>query len=158
MPYGFLNCIDAQGEIKMSLLQKYQTHNVEKFLNDIERYSIGMDGWLNNVFSMPQTDLNYPPHNTVDEGDNKFLLEVALAGFKETEISVYTEENKLCISGTKDQKEKKYLHRGIANRSFKRFWTIPDGIEVRAVSFKDGMLSVHLEKIVQENQRRKTWF
>lgn len=145
-------------EINMSLLQKYHTHNLEKFLNDIERYSIGMDGWLNNVFSTPQTDLNYPPHNTVDEGEGKFLLEVALAGFKENEVSVYTEENKLSITGTRESNAKRYIHQGIANRSFKRFWTIPDGIEVKSVSFKDGLLSVHLERVVQENQKKKVWF
>lgn len=136
-------------------LPKLQTHDLEKFF---ERYSIGMDNVINNVFSNNQTDLNYPPHNTIDEGNGRFLLEVALAGFTEDEVSVYTEENKLCISGTKPQSTRTYLHKGIANRSFKRFWTIPDGIEVREVKLANGLLSVRLEKIVQDNQKKKVWF
>lgn len=147
----------------MSLLQRYQTHNIEKLLHDMERFSIGMDGWINNLVDMNQNDATYPPHNIVETGENSFLLEVALAGFNEVEISVFTENNKLFVNGTKDEgtstgPPRKYVHRGIATRTFKRFWTIPDGIEVDDVSFANGLLSINLKKIVPENQKKKVWF
>lgn len=145
----------------MSLLQKYQTHNIEKLLQDMEKFSIGMDGWFNNLVDMNQNDNTYPPHNIVETAENSLLLEVALAGFKETEISVFTENNKLFVNGTKEEATgppKKYIHRGIATRTFRRFWAIPDGIEVDTVSFSDGLLSISLKKIVPENQKKKVWF
>lgn len=146
----------------MSLIQKYQTHNLEKFLQDIERVSIGMDRWLGDIVSVHQNDTTYPPHNILEvESKNEFILEVALAGFKQSEISVYTENNKLWVRGTKESIStddyRKYVHRGIANRSFNRFWSMPDGIEVNSVSFSDGLLSVTLKKIVPESANKKVW-
>jgi molecular chaperone IbpA len=139
-------------------LQKIQIKDLNRLLTGIERHSIGMDDVFNNVFSNVQMDLNYPPHNTIEEENGSFVLEVALAGFNEKEISVYTEDNKLFICGTKPQTNRKYLHKGIANRSFKRYWNIPDGTEVKDVAFNDGLLSVLLEFVVPENHKKKVWF
>jgi len=143
----------------MYTLAKYNAANIEKFLSDIEKYSIGMDEWFNRFGALHQTETNYPPYNVIKESNTEFRLEVALAGFKKNQITVYTENNKLFIEGTKDtENSKEYVHQGLANRAFTRSWTISDDVEVKEVLFEDGLLSVKISKVIPEHQKRKVWF
>ena len=79
------------------------------------------------------------------------------------EIKVYTEYGKLLVEGTKPEDEKKlydsedYAHRGMAQRSFSRSWSLSDDIEVREVVFEDGLLSITLGKVVPEHHARKDY-
>ena len=86
-------------------------------------------------------------------------MEVALAGFKKDEVKVYTEFGKLHVEGIKEEKEAdgEYQHRGLAQRSFKRTWTLSEDCEVRQVVFEDGLLSIELNKIVPEKHSRKDY-
>jgi molecular chaperone IbpA len=141
------------------LLTQYNAGNIEKFLNDVNKYSIGMDDWFNRIGSLHQTETNYPPYNVIQESNVDFRLEVALAGFKKSEITVFTENNKLFIEGDKEvNHEKEYVHHGLATRAFKRAWTISDDIEITEVTFEDGLLAVKLSKVVPEHQKKKVWF
>jgi molecular chaperone IbpA len=142
----------------MTLLAKYNTTNLQKFLDDVDRYSIGMDEWFHRFNSLHQTEANYPPYNIIEESNVSLRVEVALAGFKKKEIMVYTENNKLFVEGQKDDDvESNYKHRGLAKRSFVRSWTIPDDIRVEEVEFEDGLLTIRLHKIVPEHQKRKDY-
>ena len=144
-------------EVTMYSLSKYNTNNIEKFVNDVQKYSIGMDEWLNRMTSVQQT--NYPPYNVIQESAADIRLEVALAGFKSNEITVYTENNRLIIEGTKDvDGGKEYVYQGLSNRAFSRSWTISDDVEVNEVHFEDGLLTVKLSKIIPEHQKKKVWF
>ena len=86
-------------------------------------------------------------------------LEIALAGFKKKEVAVYTEYGKLFVEGQKEDKETDttYTHKGLAQRSFTRSWTISDDVEIKSVVFEDGLLTVSLGKIVPEHHARKDW-
>ena len=142
----------------MTLLAKYNTANLQKFLDDVDRYSIGMDEWFHRFNSLHQTEANYPPYNIIEESNVSLRVEVALAGFKKKELMVYTENNKLFVEGQKeDDVESNYKHRGLAKRSFVRSWTIPDDIRVEEVEFENGLLTVRLHKIVPEHQKRKDY-
>ena len=143
----------------MYTLAKYNAGNIEKFLTDIEKYSIGMDEWLHRFGAQHQTDTNYPPYNVIKESNTEFRVEVALAGFKKDQITVYTENNKLFIEGEREiNHDKEYVHHGLANRAFTRTWTISDDVEVKEVNFEDGLLTISLCKIVPEHQKKKVWF
>jgi molecular chaperone IbpA len=143
----------------MYTLTKYNTGNIQKFLEDIDKYTIGMDEWINRFNTLTQTDSNYPPYNVIKESNTETKLEVALAGFKSNEISVYTENNKLYVEGHKEpNNEKEYVHRGLATRTFTRSWTISDDVEVKNVSFEDGLLSIRLTRVIPEHQKKKVWF
>ena len=80
-----------------------------------------------------------------------------MAGFKKKEVKVYTEFGKLYVDGKKEETEDvgEFLHKGLAQRSFQRVWTITDDTEVGSVKFDDGLLSVELKKIVPEHHSRK---
>jgi molecular chaperone IbpA len=142
----------------MTVLAKYQTDNVEKFLRDVDRYSIGMDEWFHRMGTLHQTESNYPPYNLVKEDSITFRLEVALAGFKKEEIIVTTESGKLFVEGQTEKEDVEYVHQGLAKRAFTRSWTLSDDVEVRNVVFEDGLLTIELKRIIPEHQQRKVWF
>ena len=143
----------------MGNLQKYGAADLSQLMERINRHSIGMDEYFDKIFKAQAA--NYPPYNLFQLSNTESHLEVALAGFKKEEVSVYTEYGKLIIEGKKENKEKEkdtyVLHQGLAQRSFNRSWTISDDTEVRSVTFEDGLLSVELGKIVPEAHKRKDY-
>ena len=143
-----------------NLLMKYNASNINQLLERINRNSIGMDDYFDRIFTLHETTTNYPPYNLVSVNSVESRLEVALAGFKKAEVFVYTESGKLFIEGQKEDKETEtnYLHKGLAQRSFTRAWTLSDDTEVRSVTFDDGLLTVVLGRIVPTHHQRKDWF
>ena len=142
----------------MGNLARYRSGDINTFLKDIDRYSIGLDRIFDS-FNSIQQDVNYPPYNLVKVDENTFSLELALAGFAENEVKVYTENSQLVVEAAKaetDQRE--YVHRGLAARSFTRTWTLSDDVEVKEVKFENGILAVALVRIVPENHKRFLWF
>jgi len=123
------------------------------------RNSIGMDEYFDRLFNLHETTSNYPPYNIVNVSNVESRLELALAGFKKKEVYVYTEYGKLFIEGQKEDGESdtQYVHKGLAQRSFKRVWTLSDDVEVREVTFEDGLLRIVLGKIVPEHHARKDY-
>jgi len=143
----------------MTGLMKYNAANLNQFLDLINRNSIGMEDYFDRLTTLHETTSNYPPYNLVTVSNVESRLELALAGFKKKEVYVYTQDGKLFVEGQKEDKETgtEYVHRGVAQRSFTRSWTLSDETEVRSVSFEDGLLSVVLGKIVPEHHQRKDY-
>ena len=141
-------------------LQKFHSADLNSLVDRINRYSIGMDDVFDRLSNVHGTEGNYPPYNLVQVNRTESRLELALAGFKEKEVNVYTQDGKLFVEGTKEDptEEAKYHYRGVAQRSFTRAWTLGDETEVRSVSFENGLLTVELSKIVPEHHQRKDWF
>ena len=144
----------------MTNLARSTASDLPELLDKISKNSIGMNEYLNRVFDLHETTSNYPPYNLVQVSNVESRLEIALAGFKKAEVNVYTQDGKLFIEGQKEDKETgtNYIHRGMAQRSFTRSWTLSDETEVRSVSFEDGLLSVALGRIVPDHHKRKDWF
>jgi len=143
----------------MTNLTRYTAADLPTLLDKISKNSIGMNEYLNRVFDLHETTSNYPPYNIVQVSNVESRLELALAGFRKAEVNVYTQDGKLFIEGQKEDKETEttYLHKGLAQRSFTRAWTLSDDTEVRSVTFEDGLLSITLGKIVPEHHQRKDY-
>ena len=143
----------------MGSLMKYDATNLNQFLDLINRNSIGMEDYFDRLTTLHETTSNYPPYNLVTVSNVESRLELALAGFKKKEVYVYTQDGKLFVEGQKEDKETgtEYVHRGVAQRSFTRSWTLSDETEVRSVTFEDGLLSITLGKIVPEHHQRKDY-
>ena len=141
----------------MGSIQRYQAADLPALLDKISKNSIGMNDYLNRVFDLHETTSNYPPYNLITVSNVESRLELALAGFKKKEVYVYTQDGKLFVEGQKEDKETetKYLHKGVAQRSFTRAWTLSDDTEVRSVDFVDGLLTIILGKIVPDSHKRK---
>ena len=140
----------------MNTLARYHAANLPELFEKITKNSIGMDDYLDRFFNMDTTS-NYPPYNIVQINNVESRLEIALAGFKKKEVKVYTEFGKLYVEGKKEESETvgEFVHKGLAQRSFSRVWTVSDDTEVRGVEFTDGLLGVALGKIVPDHHARK---
>ena len=117
-----------------------------------------MDDYLDRFFNDDYSS-NYPPYNLVNLSNHESRLEIALAGFSKKDVNVYTEYGRLIIEGKKEDKKEpeSYTHRGLAQRSFTRTWTLSDDTKVEDVKFEDGMLTIKLGKIVPDHHARKDY-
>ena len=143
----------------MNALQRYHAANLPDLMEKINKNSIGLDDYFNNFFSSDFPQSNYPPYNLIQLNNHESKLEIALAGFKKDELQVYTEFGKLYVKGKKEESEVdgEFVHKGLAQRSFERVWTVSDDTKVGSVKFEDGLLSVELKKIVPKHHARKEY-
>ena len=118
-----------------------------------------MDDYLDRFFNSEFPQSNYPPYNLIELNNHESKLEIALAGFKKDQLRVFTEFGKLYVEGTKEESEGNgsFVHKGLAQRSFKRVWAISDDTKVGSVKFEDGLLTVELRKIVPDHHARKDY-
>ena len=143
----------------MGTLAQYHASNLPELMKVIRQNGIGMDDYLDRFFNeSPQTS-NYPPYNLIQLNNHESKLEIALAGFKKDELQVFTEFGKLYVKGRKEESENigEFVHKGLAQRSFERVWTITDDTEIGSVEFADGLLTVELKKIVPDHHARKEY-
>ena len=140
----------------MTNIQRYTANNLSELMDKIARNSIGLDSYIDQVWGT--TAQTYPPYNIVQHSNHESSLEIALAGFKKKEVKVYTEHGKLHVEGKKEEKkESEYVHRRMAQRSFERSWQLSEDVEIKKVSFEDGLLTVELGKVVPEHHARKDY-
>lgn len=130
----------------------------------IHRFSVGFDSIIDELMrnTAEQPNTNYPPYNLVKHTDDKFTIELAVAGFDEQDIKITVDKNVLLIKGeqrlTMDEldKEVEYLHRGISSRNFTRSFKLADYVEVVDATANNGILKVELERQVPEAAKPKT--
>jgi molecular chaperone IbpA len=130
-------------------------------LPSLHRHAIGFDRLfdeLNRTFANSKNDGNYPPYNIVSLSNDSFVIEVAVAGFGDSELDIELKDNVLTVKGERtktDVQSPEYLHKGISDRNFTRSFTLADNVEVKAATVRNGILAVALERIVPEEQRPK---
>jgi molecular chaperone IbpA len=123
---------------------------------NLSRALVGFDQYFN------QTRLqnsNYPPHNIVKYSDSEYAIEIAVAGFSKSEITVEVDQDQLIVRGTQGEvvtENKEYLHRGLASRDFEQTWTMAEYMEVKDAEVKDGMLIINIERIVPESLKPRS--
>jgi molecular chaperone IbpA len=125
----------------------------------IHKFAVGFDNMFDDLMRTSQASTNYPPYNIVKHGDDNFAIELAVAGFRDGEISIQVERNQLTVKGEQAvdlDNQIEYLHRGISARSFSRTWTLADHVEVAGASSENGILTISLERKVPEEQKPKT--
>ncbi len=115
-----------------------------------DRLSRLMEGTLS-----PHGESTYPPYNIETAGENSYRISIAVAGFGESDLDVTVRENTLTVSGKierdeKAESERKYLHRGIAGRSFRLAFALADAVHVTSANLDNGLLHVDLERVVPE--------
>ena len=114
------------------------------------------DSFLKDSFSFKTESSYYPPHNILKHNDNKFVLEIAVAGFSQEELEVLLDKNTLVVTGEKKRSEDlsvSYLHKGIGNRSFKKSFVLERYLIVDDVNLSDGILKIVLERVVPEEEQ-----
>jgi molecular chaperone IbpA len=130
-------------------------------INKLTPYAVGFDRVFDDMFRYVEHNQNstgYPPYNIVKD-NNLFQIEMALAGVKLADLDIEVAEGVLTISHdpqVEDAGTRKFMHRGIAQRKFKRNFTLADDVVVNGAKLENGMLYIALERIIpEEKQPRK---
>lgn len=98
----------------------------------------------------------YPPHNIVKYGDDKFIIELAVAGFRPSELDIELNDGVLTVCGEQDgvdNTEYEFIHKGISSKKFKRSFTLSEHVEVEGSDLSDGILSIYLERVIPEEKK-----
>ena len=118
---------------------------------NFRRSSVGFDRLFDMLENSNFGGENYPPFDLIKLDDNRYRIEVAVAGFRQDEIEITSQQNSLIVRGQKSEENgSNYVHRGIANRSFERRFALADHIQVRGADLRDGMLAIELEREIPE--------
>lgn len=130
-------------------------------LSPLYRSSIGYDRFgslIDAAMRSEKTSPGYPPYNIIDLDDEKYAITLAVAGFKQNELSIELDKGVLTINGKKENAKDatKYLYQGIATRSFERKFNLADHIEVVNADIKDGMLIISLLREVPEKMKPRS--
>ena len=108
----------------------------------------------NAAHLLTATQTAFPPVNVIKKDDYNFVLELAVAGYKQDEIEITSERNSLKITGKKTETdERNYLVKGIAGRKFSRQFVLSDTVVVRDAALADGILSIELENVIPDEQK-----
>lgn len=104
------------------------------------------------------SEVGYPPYNIERLSEHDYRITMAVAGFAESELKLEVKDTVLVIRGEKqaEDKERHFLHRGIAARSFERRFQLADHVEVKSADLKDGLLNIELVRNVPERLKPRT--
>ena len=126
--------------------------NLNKFLTK----SIGFEDIFNRFFELEDFNGGHPFYNITRVKDDKYILEMALAGYKKSEVKVEVADGVLSIKGDTSKETRDYVHKGIARREFSKQLQLSDYVECRGAKLEDGMLKVNLEYNPPEDKKPKT--
>lgn len=135
-------------------------------LSPLYRSFIGSDHLASmiNAASRQESQNTYPPYNIELMGEDKYRITMAVAGFSENDVSIEVQENTLKVAGRKEtfdesaekatnEKERKFLHKGISERNFERKFQLGDHVKVLSADLENGLLHIDLERVVPEAKK-----
>jgi len=128
---------------------------------DLDKFFVGFDDEFNRMAKLhdevTKNIPNYPPYNIKKVDDNKYAIELAVAGFAKQDIELEFVDNKLIVTGkaTEDSDNDTFLWKGIANRAFTRTFVLDDQVEIQNAEMLNGMLKIFLERIIPEHKKPK---
>lgn len=128
-------------------------------LTPFHRATVGFDRLFNTLDRQfaNSVSTSYPPYNIIQENENSYKIEIAVAGFREDEIDITVKDYTLTVIGEQKRTEEDvtYLHKGISARSFTRSFTLGDHVEVKSATVQNGLLVIDLERVVPEEDKPK---
>jgi molecular chaperone IbpA len=118
---------------------------------------VGFDHIFNELEQMTfdHRHSKYPPHNVVKNTEDEYLIELAVVGFKESDIDITMHDGILTVKGDREKRRNQelYVHKGISGRKFERSFRLSEFVEVTGADLEDGLLTIHLERILPEEKR-----
>ena len=129
-----------------------------KAFGQFSPFSVGFDEIFNTLqrASIPQS--NYPPYDILKE-DDKYIIRIAIAGFKKSEVDIELDDNTLTVSVCRDDKtgmqRAEFLHKGISTKEFYKSFALAEHVEVKKATMSDGILRIMLEKNIPDSEKPK---
>lgn len=96
---------------------------------------------------------NYPPHNIVRIDDEKFLIELAVAGFSRDDIDLELKDGILKVKGSIEKDDREYAYKGISSRKFEKSFRLSEFVVIDGADLEDGILVVYARVEIPEEQR-----
>jgi len=129
---------------------------IQSLFPQFNRWAIGFDPLLQTLQQVSATakQASYPPYNIYKDED-KYVLELAVAGFGKEDITISVKELQLTVEGRLEASEKEPIHKGIATRDFKQNFVLAEYVVVKGAELKDGMLRITLEQELPEELQPK---
>ena len=131
-------------------------------LTPLYRTTVGFDRLASMLSSANRSDNGnaYPPYNIETRGEDNYRITMAVAGFAQEDLDITVEEQKLVVSGRKDDgdegDESNFLHRGIANRAFERRFQLADHVRVKGAELTNGLLHIELQREIPEAMKPRS--
>ena len=129
-----------------------------KAFGQFSPFSVGFDEIFNTLqrASIPQS--NYPPYDILKE-DDKYIIRIAIAGFKKSEVDIELDNNTLTVSICRKDKtgiqKAEFLHKGISSKEFYKSFALAEYVEVKKATMSDGILRIMLEKNIPDSEKPK---
>lgn len=124
------------------------------------RSTIGFDrlAHMLDTMSGDAEQNGFPPYNIERLAENEYRITMAVAGFAEDDLKIEVKDTALTVKGERkaDEKEREFLHRGIAARAFERRFQLADHVEVKGAELKMGLLNVDLVRNLPERMKPRT--
>jgi molecular chaperone IbpA len=135
--------------------------SIAEYFPNLEAWSVGFDReW--RLLEQLQNNLmggtsSYPPYNIKQRSEDRYEIEMAVAGFSKEELRVELHNNQLTIEGSKrsddEAAEGSYVYKGIAGRQFRQTFALADHVRVIGSELKDGILTIGLERELPEEKK-----
>ena len=116
-------------------------------------YTIGFDSFFNSLDSITGDVKGYPHYNIKKLDDNKWSIELALAGFSKDDIEIEVKDNMMTINGELKSEDNEYVYKGISSRKFSKSFTLAEFTECESAKMENGILSITLEKNIPEDKK-----
>ena len=122
-------------------------------VNPYFRSSVGFDNFLNSAMNSQKS--SSLPYNIVKKSEDDYSISLALAGWRENDLTITKDKNTLTVAGksSKEQKETNYMHRGISERDFSLDFSLADYVNVISADMKDGLLNIELHRELPETEK-----
>jgi len=117
------------------------------------RSTVGFDRLFDLLESSARAETeSYPPFDIEQDGEDRYRITLAVAGFAPEEIEIVAQNNQLSVAGRKAEEADtgRFLHRGIATRAFERRFQLADFVVVEDASFDNGLLRIALKREIPE--------
>ena len=144
---------------------QFRASHMPMNFGDMEKalgFTVGFDSMFDRLFGALDhpnaSHQGYPPYNIRKDGETKYFIEMAVAGFSEEDLEVELKEGILSVQSKHDENQKDettYVHRGIAKRTFERNFTLSDDVIVKGCELVNGLLTVELEKVIPEEKKSR---
>lgn len=132
------------------------------FTKDLDKFFVGYDKVFDRIREFHDEATknipNYPPFNIKKTAENSYVIEMAVAGFGKTDLSIEVEGDKLVVKGNAEgnsDDSADTLYQGLALRPFTRMFTLNDSVEVKNAEMINGLLRITLDRLIPESQRKQ---
>ena len=131
----------------------------EDWAKTFDPYFVGFDSQFERLTKLhdelTKNVPNYPPYNIKKIDENKYVVEIAVAGFAKQDVEITIDGGKLTVKGNMKDDSEKCLFKGIASRAFTRTFAIGDTVEVKNAEMMNGLLKIFFESIIPEHKKPK---